>query len=410
MPVYTLKSGLSVLIERRSAPSFAFDLRLPRGSIHDPPGQQGLASVLEEWLYRGAGGLGARELQGALDDLGLRRGGGCGFEATRLSASGLGQDLPAALSLYADIAQRPQLPSEEFPVLLDLARQDLESLRDNPADRLGLMVREQTFAGSGYAWPVSGTVAGLEALSSAAARRGFSAYGAAGSVLAIVAPQAEERVLEWVAPLFESWRAGAHCGPLLSTPSPRLGLRAHLGLSSQQTQMQLLGAGVSPDSPDWLSWHLALGALSGGSASRLFEAVREERGLAYSVAAGPLLAGRRALLSIYAASTPERAPETLRVIEGELRRWQKGLTPGEFERARRALIASTVFGEESVRARSAAMTCDLTLFGRLRSAQELRAQIEALSLDEVNAFLRRYEPGPLSIFTAGPAELEASYA
>lgn len=126
--VWTLPGGLTVAFERRAGPGFAFDLRVPVGSAHDPRGQEGAAGVLEEWLYKGAGGRDARGLQDAFDDLGVRRSGGVGPEATRFGASGLTADLGAALALVADVVARPALPTHELPVLLDLARQDLEGL------------------------------------------------------------------------------------------------------------------------------------------------------------------------------------------------------------------------------------------------------------------------------------------
>ncbi len=145
---------------------------------------------------------------------------------------------------------------------------------------------------------------------------------------------------------FGDWAAG-ETFPV--EPRPALGLTAHLPDDSQQTHFTLTGRGVSPRSPDWFAWHLSLTALSGGSASRLFHAVREERGLAYSVHAGPQVVGGEGLLSGYAASTPQRAPETLAVMLSELQRWRRGLTAEEFERAKHALLASTVFGSESIR-------------------------------------------------------------
>ena len=82
-PLWTLPGGLRVAFERRATPGFAFDLRLPVGSAHDPVGLEGAAGVLEEWLFKGAASRDgthrdARALQGAFDDLGVRRGGAWG--------------------------------------------------------------------------------------------------------------------------------------------------------------------------------------------------------------------------------------------------------------------------------------------------------------------------------------------
>ncbi len=396
-----LTSGLTVAVERRATPGFSFHLRLPLGSAHDPVDQEGSASLVEEWLSKGAGALSARAFQDALDDLGVRRGGGTDAEATFFSASGLTEDLGRALDLVADLVRRPALPEAELPVLLDLARQDLEGLQDSPADRLGLAARQLIFSG-GYAHPSSGTPEGLAHITPDSARAFWQRYGAAGSILAVVSGEEPEQVFALAERCFGDWAAG-ETFPV--EPRPALGLTAHLPDDSQQTHFTLTGRGVSPRSADWFAWHLSLTALSGGSASRLFHAVREERGLAYSVHAGPQVVGGEGLLSGYAASTPQRAPETLAVILGELQRWRRGLTPEEFERAKHALLASTVFGSESIRSRSSAMARDLALFGQVREASEMRGEIGQLTLSGVNAFLAGYDPGPLSLVSIGPAAL-----
>ncbi|MFD1731618.1 M16 family metallopeptidase [Deinococcus malanensis] len=145
--LWTLPGGLRVAFERRAGPGFAFDLRVPVGNAHDPPGQEGAAGVLEEWLFKGAGGMDARALQDAFDDLGVRRGGGVGPEATRFTASGLGADLGAALRLTACVLIQPELPEAELNVLTDLARQDLEGLADSPSDLLAVHARRLAFPG-----------------------------------------------------------------------------------------------------------------------------------------------------------------------------------------------------------------------------------------------------------------------
>lgn len=133
--------------------------------------------------------------------------------------------------------------------------------------------------------------------------------------------------------------------------------------------------------------------------------MREERGLAYQVGASPVVLGGRGFLAAYAGSTPDRAPETLAVLLAELARLPAGLTEAEFHRARAGLTASVVFGAESARARATSLTRDVAVFGRVRSVAELRAQLAALTLDEVNAFLAGYDPAAhATVVTLGPQE------
>ncbi|KEF34492.1 peptidase M16 [Deinococcus sp. RL] len=405
--VWTLDSGLTVAFERRRGPGFAFDLRIPVGSAHDPRGGEGAAGVLEEWLSKGAGGRDARALGDAFDDLGVRRGGGVGPEATRVSLSGLLGDLPAALGLAADLVLRPHLPPEELPVLTDLARQDLEALEESPPDRLAVEARRVAFPPdpasphAGYVHPASGTREGLARLTVEGLRAFHAGYPARGSVLGVVADAEPQEVRRLAQRAFAGWEGGeARAVPARFVP----GARAHvLHPEAEQTHLSVTAPGAAPLSPDWLRWQLALTALSGGSASRLFHAVREERGLAYSVGASPVVLGGGGFLSVYAGSTPDRAPETLAVLLAELGRLRAGLEEAEFGRARRGLLAGVVFGAESLRSRAAGLTRDLALFGRVRPPAELRAALLALTLEEVNAFLAGYDPlAGATVVTLGP--------
>lgn len=413
--VWTLPGGLTLAFERRAGPGFAFDLRVPLGSAHDPLGEEGSLAVLEEWLYKGAGGRDARQLQDAFDDLGVRRGGGVGLEATRVHVSGLRADLSAALSLVADVVTRPELPAAELPVLLDLARQDLESLDDSPTDRLAVQARAATFPrlpgdpGAGFGHPVSGTRAGLERLSAASLRAHWARFGQRGSVLGVVADADAQEVCDLVADLFADWQPGED-RPMPAHFQP--GLRLHLPSAvGEQTHLSLVAPGPGPRDPGWLPWQVALTALSGGSASRLFTRVREERGLAYEVSASPLVLGGEGFVSLYAGSTPPSAAETLAVLLDELGRLPQGLTEAEFRRARTGLTTGVVFGAESLRGRAYALTRDLALFGRVRTPGEVRAELGALTLEQVNGFLANYHPAPqTTVVSLGPGALTPTLA
>ncbi|OLV16291.1 M16 family metallopeptidase [Deinococcus marmoris] len=408
--LWTLPGGLRLAFERRSGPGFAFDLRLPVGSAHDPVGQEGSSGVLEEWLFKGAAGRDARALQDAFDDLGVRRGGGVGPEATRLGVSGLLDDLGASLRLVADVLLRPDLPENELPVLTDLARQDLDSFQDSPTDLLALEARRVTFprpAGSplaGFAHPPSGTLEGLEALTADTLRAHLEAYGQAGAVLGLVADLEPEAALGLVSDALGSLRPGRQPG---AEATFQAGQRVHVpDPDAEQTHLSLTAPGISPGDPRWLAWQVALTALSGGSASRLFHAVREERGLAYAVSASPVLLGGQGFLTAYAGSTPARAPETLEVMLAELARLPQGLSADEFRRARSGLRASVVFGAESMRARAGALTRDVAVFGQVRPLAGLRASLDALTLEGVNDFLTDYDPvSSMTIVTLGPSNV-----
>lgn len=402
--LFQLPNGLTLAAQPRAGAAFALSLRLPWGSAHDPVGQEGTAGVLEEWLFKGAGGRDARALADAFDARGLLLGGGVGAEATRLSVSGLTPDFGGALELLADVVIRPHLPAREVAVLTDLARQDLEGLQDSPEERLALQVREAVFGGmhqtatgerlAGYGHPVSGTPEGLGALSAQSLQAAHARWGARGSLLAVVADLSASEIRKQVEGAFGDWGAGAT--PQQPEPHFHAGLRAHLThASSEQTHLSFSWPAPAADHPDYLVSQLTLTAFSGGSASRLFQAVREERGLAYAAHASALLLGSQGFWQLGAASTPERATDTLDVLRAETERLRTGLSEREFERARRGLLTGLTFSQEGLRAQAGAMLRDLVLLGRLRGRGELRAELLALTLDEVNRYLAAM-PDPLA--------------
>ncbi|ADY25213.1 peptidase M16 domain protein [Deinococcus proteolyticus MRP] len=415
--LFALPSGLTLAAQPRAGAAFALSLRVPWGSAHDPLGLEGTAGVLEEWLFKGAADRDARALADAFDALGLRHGGGVGTEATRLSLSGLNADLPAALRLLADVVRRPALPASEVPVLADLARQDLEGLQDTPEERLALHTRAAVFGGprpaqgsgamlAGFGHPVSGTHAGLSALTAQSLRDAHARWGAQGSLLAVVADLSAAEIREQVEEVFGDWAPGTT--PEAPEPHFHAGVRSHLShAGSEQTHLSLSWPAVGANHPDYLPSQLALTAFSGGSASRLFHAVREERGLAYAAHASALLLGSQGFWQLGAASTPSRAQETLDVLLAETERLRLGLTTHEFERARRGLLTGLAFSEEGLRARAGAMLRDLVLLGRLREPGELRGQLRAITLEEVNGYLAAL-PDPLpgaALVTLGRAPL-----
>jgi len=147
----------------------------------------------------------------------------------------------------------------------------------------------------------------------------------------------------------------------------------------------------------------------GGMANRLFTEVREARGLCYSVGMSYAAGRDRGLSSIYAGSTPERAGQTIECIRGELRRMAEGVSADEFERTIIGLKSSTIMNGERSSARASAIAGDVYRIGRARSLKEVVAQVDALTIDAVNAYCRTaFSPAALeaaSLAVVGPEPL-----
>jgi len=381
------------------------------GSSADPllPGGQssrGAAHALEGWLWKGAGGLSARGLAEAQDDLGLARGGGAGFEHTRLSANLLPDDLESAFALYAKVLLEPHLEGDDLEPLLELSRQDLLSLEDSPPDKLFAELRER-FYSSGHRDPVQGTLKSLETLTPETVRTMRTRHTPQGATLALAGTFDWTEVQRLARKYFGGWTGEeVDLEPVVLEPR----FEGHLEQDSHQTHLALQYAGVHPRSSNWYAFILAINVLSGNSSSRLFAEVREKRGLAYSVSASSELMGPLGFLSAYAGTTPERAEETLSVLRAEIETLHRGVSADELERSRISLLSSLIQSGESARARCSSLGRDYGWYGRTRTLEEVETALRGVKLEQVNTFLEGHPFENPSILTLGKSAVSRGVA
>lgn len=398
---FRLDNGLSVVVE--SMPhvrSVAWTLLLQAGAATDPEGQAGAAQLLNGMVFRGAGERDARALSNTLDELGVQRGGGVGSEYTTFSGALLAEDLDAALGVYADIVRRPQLPATELDAVRALTLQSIQSLNDNPAQRLFNEFGKIYFPGP-FGRSTLGEPEELQRVDHGALQADHAArYRPGGGVLSVAGGVEPERVLETAQRLFGDWQ-GAPPAP----PQPQLRaepLYHHLQQETAQTQIAIAYPSLPLGDPHYYHERMALGVLSGSMASRLFTEVRIKRGLVYAVYATPRLYKGLALILGYAGTQPDRAQETVDVMLGELKRISEGVTEEELTRARTGLLSALVMQGESSSARAGAMSSDMFLIGRPRTLDDIRAAVDSITLDSLNEYLAGHQPKNFTVITLGP--------
>ena len=403
--VEILPNGLTLAVEEQSwNPGVAMQLLVPVGAVNDPQGMEGAASLLEGWLWKGAGSRDARALADAFDDLGVRRASSSALEHTTFAAQFLADKLGPVLSLYADVLMHPQLPGEALEAVRQIALQELAALEDQPPKKMFAVLRRAVFA-SNHGRNPSGSKPDLESISAEALREDFARrYGPQGAILALVGGVSLEQAKEAVTNSLGHWQGGGVAHPPVEL---RPAQAIHLEQDTAQVQIGLIYPDISYDHPEFYSARLAAQILSGGSSSRLFTEVREKRGLVYSVYAVPNGVKGYSYLTAYAGTTPERADETLRVMQAEIARLSEGVLEGELERTKIGLRSALVMQEESSRTRAASITRDLYMMGRVRTLEEIETQIAAVDVPRINRYLAASPYHNPWIATLGPRKLAA---
>ncbi|MEX0728914.1 MAG: insulinase family protein, partial [Planctomycetaceae bacterium] len=143
---YRLTNGMTLVVETmRNVQSAAFTLLLPAGSVFDPPGQNGVASILATWLMKGAGARGSQELTTDLDNLGVQRSETVGVSHLTLNGATLSHILRPTLEIYADVVRAPHLAEEQFESSMAYVEQMLGSIEDEPRQKVMQELRRRTF-------------------------------------------------------------------------------------------------------------------------------------------------------------------------------------------------------------------------------------------------------------------------
>ncbi len=403
-----LPNGLWLIAEPNdTAQSLSMSMLIPAGAATEPQGMQGACTLLEEMMARGAGGLSTRAHCDALDQLGVQRGTGVQTQHIRLSATMIADKIDRALPLLLNMVTDPALEDEALEPSRDLALQTIQSLKDEPQQKVMLDLRDRFYPPPLGRSPY-GSEAGIRAVTPEALRDFWRATCVPkGSVLGFAGkfdwPKLRELVLEHVS----GWQGERD--EVKPTGDGPLG---YLHTHADTTQVHIALAYDAVPEPDESSilQRVAIAALSGGMSGRLFTEVREKRGLCYSVYATYAASRERGAVFGYAGTTTPRAQETLDVMVGELVRLSKGIDESEFQRAIVGMKSSLVMQGESTGARAGAITADQFILGRPRSLDELADRVDAVTYDGLNAFLSENAPGEMTITTIGPEALKMGEA
>ncbi len=383
--------------------SAAFSLLLPAGAAYEPEGGGGAASMLADWITRGAGDRDSRALLSALDNLGVNHGEGAQTLHTSISAATLGRNLIPALELFADVVLRPHLDDDEVEPIRSLALQTLQSLEDDPGSKVIYELRRRHFPDP-WGRPSPGTPEGVASLTPDALREVYrQGYRPNGAILGVAGAIDWPALRDAVGRLFDDWEPRP-VPPVVERPTGPD--RGHIERETQQIQIALAYPTVPVASPDYYRARAATAILGGYSSARLFTEVREKRGLCYTVYASYESQLDRAAVVCYAGTSADRAQETLDVTLAEIARLgASGVELEELETMRAGLKSSLIMQQESSMGRSGSIASDWFHLGRVRSLDEISAALDALTPESVGAFAAESAEKDLTILTLGPNPL-----
>jgi predicted Zn-dependent peptidase len=390
-----------------SLSSISFGFQLDAAVVHEPEGKQGLAHLFEYMLFQGTKQKDARTLNEAFESLGARKGASTTLETVLVRGQIVNTKFDATLELFHELLLTSTFPRNELEQMRNLVRQEIRRRDDEPISRICELVRTRYYQGTTLSRLILGTDESVLSLQQQDFKDFWqSRYQPNNTLFSIAGKFDWDHVVERMQTLFGSWQGQA--APTESQqpkPTTSVILEHH---ESKQEHLALMCPFPNYTDPDYYAATVLTEALGGNMASRLFVEVREKRGLVYGVSASQSSNKNSGALRIYAGTTPEQGHECLEVILDELRKLeQDGITADELERAKVQLKSENVMRGEGSGSRMSAIARSWWYERKLKTIQEVKEAIDAVTQEQVLNVLRRFSPvKPLTIAGIGPLSEE----
>ena len=403
-----LPGGLRVVTEAvPGARSAAYGVWVDVGSRDESPELAGASHYLEHLLFKGTARRGALEIAAALDEVGGETNAFTDKEYTCYYARVLDSDLPLAVDVVSDMVTSSLLLPQDVEAERSVVLEEIAMHDDDPGDAVHDLFAEALYGDHPLGRPVIGTVESIERLSRDALHAHYRAtYTPDRMVVAAAGGLDHDALVALVEQAFDGVLSGdGRPAPV----RPRSGGPAGLAdvvvddRPGEQANVLLGTTGLARD--DRRRWALGVlnSALGGGMSSRLFQGIREERGLAYSVYSYASSGSDSGSFGVYAGCAPGKLDEVVSLVREELDRVaQSGLTDAEVARAIGSLRGSTVLGLEDTGSRMSRIGKAELVDADLPSVEDVLARIAAVTPDDVREVAADVLRRPLALGAVGP--------
>ncbi|MFD1949680.1 M16 family metallopeptidase [Sphingomonas arantia] len=398
--VHRLANGLTIAVEPMDGvETLAVGVYADVGSRSEAAGQGGLAHLVEHMVFKGAGGRDARAIAEDIEDVGGSLNAWTARDHTVYHARLLAGDLALGVDMIADLVRAPRFDPDELEREKKVVLSELGEANDTPDDIVFDHLQSACYPGQAIGVPVLGDERTLATLTAGDLRRWTEAQYRPGSlVLAAAGKVDEDALLALAEARFGDMAAGTAPAAVSATFG---GGTHHDRRKFDQIHLAAAWAGVGHEDPDVHALSLFSSAAGGGMSSRLFQQLREERGLAYSIYSWTQTYAETGLFGLYCAAERPRAAEALALARVVLAQTADDLSEAELARAKSQAKAGWLMGLESVAARCDRLARDLQVHGRIVPVAETVAAIDAVTVAHARAAGAKALGGAEALATVG---------
>lgn len=388
---WTLENGLHVVGERLPyLRSVSIGVWMRVGSMMETPAENGLSHFLEHMVFKGTEKRSTRDIAEEMDAVGGQMNAFTGKDCTCFYAKVIDEDLPLAVDILGDMTLHASLDETEFNKERGVILEEISMEEDSPEDVVHELLSRIQFGDQAAGMPILGPAEQIAAytrddLANYRARH----YHPENCVVALAGNYDPEQVLALMQQYFGEWKKS---GQRQTVPpmQPIPGQKAAKEKDTEQLHICLGYPGTFLGSDELYPMSVMNNLLGGAMSSRLFQKIREEMGMAYSIYTYPSTFVGCGTFAVYAGVSPKNGhavlDETLKQLDLLCR---DGVTEKEFREAKNQLRGSYLLGLESPGSRMQSMGRGQLHLDRCMTPEETVAKIEAVTIESVNAVARR---------------------
>lgn len=403
-----LDNGITVITEHMDGVrSAALGFWVHVGARDEAPVEGGMSHFMEHMLFKGTTTRSALDISTAFDALGAEFNAFTSREYTCFYARLIDERLKLGFEILADMLVNSTFAHKDIVPEREVVLEEIARSQDAPEDYVYDLFSELMFPQDALGRPVLGTPDNVSSFDTGEMIRYHDAHYTTGNITVVACGSVEHAV---VVELAQRFLSGLPVGPRLERalvePQERTVLRC-VKKDSEQANIVLGAPTIVNDDPRRFVYSLLDIIIGGGMSSRLFQEIREKRGLVYSVYASSQLYEGAGLFEMYAGTRPENIAEVVKVATEQFSlAAQDGVTAGELARAKELAAGSFVLGTESTRTRMSRLGRLAALDLPIDSIDEIIEKYRAVTIDEVNEAARELFSQEMTLAVVSPYKQE----
>ena len=382
---WILPNGLRVIGERLPyLRSVSIGVWLGVGSMMELPRENGLSHFLEHMVFKGTAKRSARQIAEEMDAVGGQLNAFTGKDCTCYDAKVIDENLPLAVDILADLTCHAVLDETELNKERGVILEEIAMDEDSPEDLVHELLSKAQFGGQSLGMPILGPAELIERYTPAdlAAYRAKH-YRLDNTVVALAGNYDPDEVKALVEQFFGEWNNKGD-GMILPAQKPLAGVNLAKEKDTEQMHLCLGFEGTPYGGEDIYPQAVLNNLLGGAMSSRLFQRIREELGMAYSIYTYPNSYKGCGTFAVYAGVSPKNGEKVLAEIRAEMKKLlEEGITKKEFDASKQQLRSGYLLGLESPGTRMQAMGRGLLLLGKSVTPEETISRIEKVTMEHV---------------------------